>query len=33
MRNFLETKEHTYRDLTLEFQSTLYVGVTRGPQC
>jgi len=33
MGNFLEIKEHTYRDLTLEFLSTLYVEVTTGPQC
>jgi len=25
-------KDHTYRDLTLEFLSTLHVGVTRGPR-
>jgi len=31
--HFLELKEHTYRDLTLEFLSTLHVKVTRGPQC
>jgi len=31
--HFLENKEHTYRDLTLEFLSTLRVEVTRGPQC
>ena len=31
--NFLGIKEHTYRDLTLEFLSTLLVEVTRGPQC
>ena len=31
MRYFLEIKEHTYRDLTLEFLSTLLVEVTRGP--
>jgi len=33
MGHFLEMKEHTYRDLTVEFISTLYVGVIRGPQC
>ena len=33
MSHFLELKEHTYRDLTLEFLSTLHVEVTRGPQC
>ena len=32
MSHFLELKEHTYRDLTLEFLSTLHVEVTRGPQ-
>jgi len=31
--HFLEIKEHTYRDLTLEFLSTLHVEVTRVPQC
>ena len=31
--HFLEIKERTYRDLTLEFLSILHVGVTRGPQC
>ena len=31
--HFLEIKEHTYQDLTLEFLSTLHVEVTRGPQC
>ena len=31
--HFIETKEHTYWDLTLEFLSTLHVEVTRGPQC
>ena len=30
---FLELKEHTYRNLTLEFLSTLHVEVTRGPKC
>ena len=30
---FIEIKEHTYWDLTLEFLSTLHVEVTRGPQC
>ena len=29
--HFLEIKEYTYRDLTLEFLSTLHVKVTRGP--
>jgi len=33
MSQFLELKEHTYRDLILEFLSTLHVEVTRGPQC
>jgi len=33
MRHFIEIKEHTERDLTLEFVSTLHVKVTRGPQC
>jgi len=33
MGHFLEIKEHTYRDLTLEFLSTLHVKVTRGLQC
>jgi len=33
MGTLLEIKEHTYKDLTLEFLSTLYVEVTRGPQC
>ena len=33
MGNFLKIKEHTYRDLTLEFLNTLHVEVTRGPQC
>jgi len=28
---FLEIKEYTYWDLTLEYQSTLDVEVTRGP--
>jgi len=31
--HFLEIKEHTYRDLTLKFLSTLHVEVIRGPQC
>jgi len=31
--HFIEIKEHTYRDLTLEFMSTSHVEVTRGPQC
>ena len=33
MGHFIEIKEHTYWDLTLEFLSTLHVEVTRGPQC
>jgi len=33
MSHFLELKEHTYRDLTLEFLSTLHVEVTKGSQC
>ena len=33
MRHFIKIKEHTYRDLTLEFLSTLHVEVMRGPQC
>ena len=30
---FLKTRDHTYRDLTLEFLSTLHVEVTSGPRC
>jgi len=33
MGHFLKIKEHTHRDMTLEFLSTLYVEVTGGPQC
>ena len=33
MGHFLELKEYKYRDLTLEFLSTLHVEVTRGSQC
>jgi len=33
MLSFIEIKERTYRDLPLEFLSTLHVVVTRGPQC
>jgi len=33
MGHFVEIKENTYWDLTLEFLSTLYVEVTRGPPC
>ena len=32
MSHCLELKEHTYRDLTLEFLSTLHVEVIRRPQ-
>jgi len=32
MGHFIEIKERIYRDLTLEFLSTLPVEVTRGPQ-
>jgi len=31
--HFLELKEDAYWDLNPEFLSTLYVEVTRGPQC
>jgi len=31
--HFLEIKEHTYKDQTLEFISTLHVEVTRGSPC
>jgi len=30
---FIERKDHTYRDLTLEFFNTLHVDVTNGAQC
>ena len=30
---FIEMKDHTYRNLTLEFLSTLHVEVTQEPQC
>ena len=33
MGHFVERKEHTYRDLNLEFLSTLHIEVTRGHQC
>jgi len=33
MGHLLEIKEHTYRDLALEFLNTLHAKVTRGPQC
>ena len=33
MGHFIDMKVHTYRDLTLEFLSTLHVEVSRGPQC
>jgi len=32
MGHFIETKEHTYRDLIKEFPSTLHVEVIRRPQ-
>jgi len=32
-RTFYRNKNNAYQDLTLEFLSTLYVEVTRGPQC
>jgi len=32
MDQFLETRDHTYRDVTLEFLSTLHVEVTSGPR-
>jgi len=31
MEQFLKTKDHTYRDLTLEFLTTLHVEVMSGP--
>jgi len=31
--HYIEIKEHTYRNLTLEFLGTLHIEVTRGPQC
>jgi len=33
MEHFIERKYHTYRDLTLEFLSTLRVEVMSGAQC
>ena len=33
MGQFLETRDHTYQDLTLEFLSTLHVEVISGPRC
>ena len=33
MGRFLEVKEHTCQDLTLEFLSTVHIEDTRGPQC
>jgi len=33
MEHFIERKDHTYRDLTLEFCSTLHIEVTSGAQC
>ena len=33
MGHFIEIKEHMYRNLTLEFLSTLHVEVTRRSQC
>jgi len=33
MCHFIKIKEYIYRDLTLEFLSTLHVKVNRGPQC
>ena len=33
MGQFIEMKDHTYRDLTLEFLSTLRVEVTSAAQC
>jgi len=33
MSYFLELKEHTYQDVTLEFLSKLHVEAIRGPQC
>ena len=33
MRHFIKINEHTYRDLTSEFLSTLHVEITCGPQC
>jgi len=33
MGQFIYMKDHIYRDLTLEFLSTLHVEVTSGAQC
>ena len=33
MSHFLEIKEYTYKDLTIEFLSTLHTEITKGPQC
>jgi len=33
MEHFIERKDHTYHDLTLEFLSALHVEVTSGAQC
>jgi len=33
MGQFIEIKDHTYCNLTLEFLSTLHVKVTNGAQC
>jgi len=33
MEHFIERKDHTYRDFTLQFLSTLHVKVTSGAQC
>jgi len=33
MSKFLETQDHTYCDLTLEFLTTLHVEVMGNPQC
>jgi len=33
MGQFIGMKDHTYRDLIIEFLSTLHEEVTRGPRC
>ena len=33
MRQFINTRDHTYKNLTLEFLSTLPPEVTRGLRC
>ena len=33
MGHLTEIKKHTYQNLALDFLSTLYVEVSRGPQC